>query len=142
MDIIREHSIFRQLSEAGIKPVAFANTYTKRFFANRPRWISATTAAVEAASNALSKDVRTPIVNSPGATAYPISGLTFLLVYRDQKDPAKGKALVDFIRWAMGEGQTYADDLSYAKLPDAVIKVNRAMLGSLTSNGKKLLASN
>ena len=49
LDIIREHSIFRQLSEAGIKPVAFANTYTKRFFANRPRWISATTAAVEAA---------------------------------------------------------------------------------------------
>ena len=104
--------------------------------------LQSTTAAVEAASNALSKDVRTPIVNSPGATAYPISGLTFLLVYRDQKDPAKGKALVDFIRWAMGEGQTYADDLSYAKLPDAVIKVNRAMLGSLTSNGKKLLASN
>src|SRR5437764_2761942 len=49
LDIIREHSIFKQLSEAGIKPVAFANTYTKRFFANRPRWISATTAAVEAA---------------------------------------------------------------------------------------------
>jgi len=104
--------------------------------------LQSTTAAVEAASNALSKDVRTPIVNSPGATAYPISGLTFLLVYRDQKDPAKGKALVDFIRWAMDEGQTYADDLSYAKLPDAVIKVNRATLGSLTSNGKKLLASN
>src|SRR5439155_16802125 len=47
LDIIREHSIFKQLSEAGIKPVAFANTYTKRFFANRPRLICASTAAVE-----------------------------------------------------------------------------------------------
>ncbi|HEY8204484.1 MAG TPA: hypothetical protein VIF81_07140 [Pyrinomonadaceae bacterium] len=49
LDIIREHSIFLQLKRATIEPVIFANTYTKRFFENRPRWISATTAAVEAA---------------------------------------------------------------------------------------------
>lgn len=49
LEIIREHSIFRQLADAGIKPVTFANAYTSRFFAERPRWISATTAAVEAA---------------------------------------------------------------------------------------------
>jgi 2,3-bisphosphoglycerate-independent phosphoglycerate mutase len=47
--IIREHSIFRQLRRAGIKRVTFANAYTQRFFEERPRWISATTAAVEAA---------------------------------------------------------------------------------------------
>lgn len=49
LEIIREHSIFRQLARAGIAPVTFANAYTKRFFEDRPRWISATTAAVEAA---------------------------------------------------------------------------------------------
>jgi 2,3-bisphosphoglycerate-independent phosphoglycerate mutase len=49
LDIIREHSIFVQLKSAGIGPITFANTYTKFFFENRPRWISATTAAVEAA---------------------------------------------------------------------------------------------
>lgn len=49
LEIIREHSIFRQLGKAGIAPVTFANAYTERFFAERPRWISATTAAVEAA---------------------------------------------------------------------------------------------
>jgi 2,3-bisphosphoglycerate-independent phosphoglycerate mutase len=49
LDIIREHSIFLQLKRAGIEPVIFANTYTKKFFEGRPRWISATTAAVEAA---------------------------------------------------------------------------------------------
>src|SRR5438270_10568965 len=48
LDIIREHSIFVQLETAGIAPIAFANTYTRRFFESRPRWISATTAAVEA----------------------------------------------------------------------------------------------
>ena len=49
LDIIREHSIFRQLKHKGIESITFANTYTKRFFERRPRWISATTAAVEAA---------------------------------------------------------------------------------------------
>ena len=49
LDIIREHSIFLQLKRAGVTPITFANTYTRRFFESRPRWISATTAAVEAA---------------------------------------------------------------------------------------------
>jgi 2,3-bisphosphoglycerate-independent phosphoglycerate mutase len=49
LEIIAEHSLFLQLKRAGVAPVIFANTYTKRFFETRPRWISATTAAVEAA---------------------------------------------------------------------------------------------
>ena len=49
LEIISAHSIFRQLREAGVGPVTFANAYTDRFFTERPRWISATTAAVEAA---------------------------------------------------------------------------------------------
>ena len=49
LDIIREHSIFLQLKQSGVESITFANTYTTQFFARRPRWISATTAAVEAA---------------------------------------------------------------------------------------------
>src|SRR6266850_6174073 len=49
LEIIREHSLFLQLTRAGVAPITFANTYTKMFFAERPRWVSATTAAVEAA---------------------------------------------------------------------------------------------
>ena len=49
LEIIREHSLFLQLTRAGIAPITFANTYTDRFFDERPRWVSATTAAVEAA---------------------------------------------------------------------------------------------
>jgi hypothetical protein len=49
LDIIREHSIFLQLKRAEIEDITFANTYTEAFFERRPRWISATTAAVEAA---------------------------------------------------------------------------------------------
>jgi len=49
LEILREHSIFLQLKRAGIEPITFANTYTQKFFDERPRWVSATTAAVEAA---------------------------------------------------------------------------------------------
>jgi 2,3-bisphosphoglycerate-independent phosphoglycerate mutase len=49
LEIIAEHSLFLQLKRAGITPITFANAYTKRFFKDRPRWVSATTAAVEAA---------------------------------------------------------------------------------------------
>jgi 2,3-bisphosphoglycerate-independent phosphoglycerate mutase len=50
LEIIRNNSIFRQLADAGVAPITFANAYTARFFNERPRWVSATTAAVEAAS--------------------------------------------------------------------------------------------
>ena len=49
LEIINDHSVFRQLRDAGVEPVTFANAYTDGFFTERPRWVSATTAAVEAA---------------------------------------------------------------------------------------------
>jgi phosphopentomutase len=49
LEILREHSLFLKLTRAGVTPITFANTYTDRFFDERPRWVSATTAAVEAA---------------------------------------------------------------------------------------------
>jgi hypothetical protein len=49
LEIIGKHSIFRQLGDSGVQPITFANAYTSRFFSERPRWVSATTAAVEAA---------------------------------------------------------------------------------------------
>ncbi|HEY0430342.1 MAG TPA: hypothetical protein VGC61_00955 [Pyrinomonadaceae bacterium] len=48
LEIIRERSIFLQLTRAGVQPITFANTYTHKFFEERPRWVSATTAAMEA----------------------------------------------------------------------------------------------
>ena len=60
------------------------------------------------------------MVNAPGDKAYPISGATWLLVYQQQKDAAKGKKLVEFLNWAMTKGETIASSLDYASLPDAV----------------------
>ncbi|MGH9957431.1 MAG: peptidase [Pyrinomonadaceae bacterium] len=49
LKIIREHSLFLKLKRMGVAPITFANAYTRPFFESRPRWVSATTAAVEAA---------------------------------------------------------------------------------------------
>ena len=91
--------------------------------------------------NQLAKDVRNPIVNAADPDAYPIAGLTFLLVYKDQPDPAKARALAQFIQWAMTDGQDVVESLDYARLPETVVKVNEMNLMTLTAGGKPVLAS-
>jgi phosphate transport system substrate-binding protein len=99
------------------------------------------TAAMTGVAALLAKDVRTPIVNSPAPEAWPISGLTFLIVYQDAKDAAKGLALARFLDWAIHDGQQYAGALGYAQLPEAIVKVNEGTLKLLTGGGKKLMAA-
>ncbi|PYJ35677.1 MAG: phosphate ABC transporter substrate-binding protein PstS [Verrucomicrobia bacterium] len=65
-------------------------------------------------------DFRFSMTNAPGKDAYPICGATWLLVYQQQKDPAKGKKLVEFLKWAAKDGEKMAKDLNYAPLPDSV----------------------
>jgi phosphate transport system substrate-binding protein len=65
-------------------------------------------------------DFRFSMTNAPGKDAYPICGATWLLVYEQQKDPAKGKKLVEFLKWAAKDGEKMAKDLDYAPLPDTV----------------------
>jgi phosphate transport system substrate-binding protein len=65
-------------------------------------------------------DYRVSIVNAPGAGAYPIASFTWLLVYQRQTDGAKGRKLVDFLRWALSDGQQSAASLDYAPLPSAL----------------------
>jgi phosphate transport system substrate-binding protein len=66
------------------------------------------------------EDFRFSMTNAPGKDAYPISGATWLLVYEQQKDPAKGKKLVAFLKWALTDGEKMATALDYAPLPDAL----------------------
>jgi len=73
-------------------------------------------------------DFRVSIVNSPNPEAYPISGFTWLLVYRNMEDKAKARELVEFIRWAIHDGQKYAPDLLYSPLPaDVVEKIDKKL---------------
>ena len=80
--------------------------------------IESVTAALATAE--IPDDFRFSMTNAPGKDAYPIAGATWLLVYQQQKDPAKGKKLVDFLKWAAKDGEKMAKNLDYAPLPENV----------------------
>ncbi len=84
--------------------------------------VESATAAAAAASVALpsNSDYRVSIVNARGAGAYPISSFTWILVYQNQPDATKGKKVVDFLTWALTDGQQQASTLDYAPLPAAM----------------------
>jgi phosphate transport system substrate-binding protein len=81
------------------------------------------------------------LTNPPGDGVYPISSFTWLLVYKDQPNEAKGKALVKFLWWAIHDGQKYPSGLLYAPLPEPVVKQIEAKIKQITYSGKPLLAA-
>lgn len=100
--------------------------------------LESTTAAAASAAASLPDDLRVSIVDPPGEQSYPIAGFTYLLVYQEQADRAKGRALADFLWWALHEGQGYAKDLLYAPLPAEVVQKAEAKVRALTFQGSPL----
>ena len=93
---------------------------------------SITAAAAEAARTLpVNTDYRISIVNAPGAASYPISSFTWILVYEQQPDSAKGRKLLDFLRWALTEGEAEAAALDYAPLPESMSASLRQRLDSV-----------
>jgi phosphate transport system substrate-binding protein len=101
------------------------------------RWIepgvASTTAAIEAFSRELDKDVRTPIVDPPASAkdAYPIAGLTFLIVPKEGKTAARARVVENFVQYVVSQGQDESEKLSYAKLPAALQKGDETLLAQL-----------
>jgi len=102
--------------------------------------VEGTAAAAAGLVQQMPRDMRMSLVNSPGADAYPIVGLTWILVYRDQTDLAKARAIVDFLRWAVVERnlEPFAADLYYAPLPEGVITRVREQLRTINHNGQAI----
>ena len=83
------------------------------------------------------------LVNAAGADSYPIASFSYILLYKELStdpnlDQAKAKALVDFISWAITDGQKTAEGLDYVPLPDGVVKLNQVTLKSLTFKGQPI----
>jgi phosphate transport system substrate-binding protein len=114
-------------------PVASVQNRAGNWIEPRPE---ATTAAIEAFSGELARDVRTPIVDPPASAkdAYPIAGLTFLLVPKQGKDPAKTQTLKDFVQYVVSEGQDEAAKLAFAKLPSQLQQQDQGMLAQVATS--------
>jgi phosphate transport system substrate-binding protein len=93
--------------------------------------IPSVTAAAAAAVKAMPKDFRVSITNAPGKGVYPMASFTWLLLYENPKDKAQSKAMVEFVKWALTDGQKMATALGYAPLPDEIVKLELAALGTI-----------
>lgn len=93
--------------------------------------VESVTLAAASAAGKMPPDFRVSITNAPGKGVYPISSFTWLLLYENAKNKAQAKAMVEFVKWALTDGQKFAAPLGYAPLPDEVVKLEMAALAKI-----------
>ena len=129
-----------ELSYAEQNGLATANVENSAGAFVAPGAEGATACASAAAAN-LPEDLRVMIAGCTGddEAIYPISGFSWVVLYADQQDAARGTALVNVLSWLITTGQQYGTDLSYAPLPDNVVAAAMDRLQTVTSGGDPLL---
>jgi phosphate transport system substrate-binding protein len=93
--------------------------------------VESVTAAAGAAAGKMPPDFRVSITNAPGKGVYPISSFTWILLYENPKDKMLAKAMLDYVKWALTDGQKFAAGLGYAPLPAEVVKLEMAALAKI-----------
>ncbi len=63
------------------------------------------------------------LTDQSGKNAWPISGATFILMYKAQEQAERAKEVLRFFDWAYADGNKLAIDLDYVPLPDSVVKM-------------------
>lgn len=111
-------------------------------------WVAPTAAgatmAIDAFRDQLAQDVRTPVVNPPASAkdAYPISGLTYLLVPKRGKTAEKEEIVKQFVQFIITDGQAAAEGLQYSKLPESLVSQDDKLLGELQTGGNRQASQN
>jgi len=102
--------------------------------------VAGATTALDSFGEAIALDVRTPIVDPPASAkdAYPISGVTFLLIPKDGSAQVDRQTVKDFARYAITDGQSATEGLYYAKLPKLLQDQDQKLLAEMTMDGKPL----
>ena len=103
-------------------------------------YTSPSVASATAAANGvtLPDDMRVMITNSSDASAYPIVGFTWILIYTNQTDKTKGTALVNMLWWAIHAGQADCAGLNYAQLSSAAVTKAEALIKSIKYQGQQI----
>jgi phosphate transport system substrate-binding protein len=79
-------------------------------------------AAASASGGKMSNDFRISLTNASGKDSYPISSFTWIYVPAVAKDPERGRAVADYLKWVYIGGQKIAQEQGYATLPDEVLE--------------------
>jgi phosphate transport system substrate-binding protein len=93
--------------------------------------LGSVSAAAAGVAKEMPEDFRVSITNAPGKTAYPISSFTWLLIPAKIQDSGKRDAIKGFLGWMLSDGQGYAEQLSYAKLPKEVVEKEKTAIGKV-----------
>jgi phosphate transport system substrate-binding protein len=96
----------------------------------------AAAAGAGAAAN-MPPDLKAVFVNAPGDDSYPIAGFSWIIVFKNQKDPVKGQELVDMLKYTVTDGQQFAQPLYYAPLPQAVRDLDEKAIATINVPDRK-----
>lgn len=92
-----------------------------------------------AAGAAWDKSFYQVLTDEPGKDSWPITGATFILMYKKQESPEKAAATLKFLDWAFAHGDKMASDLDYVPMPDSVVALIHKAWGSInTAAGKPI----
>jgi phosphate transport system substrate-binding protein len=80
------------------------------------------------------------LTEQPGKDAWPITGATFIMMYKAQEKPVQGSNSLKFFEWAYNNGDKMASDLEYVPLPDAVKTLVRSAWGDIKDASGKPIA--
>lgn len=116
-------------------PYGAVKNHAGNYIEPDPKYVTAAAASL----NDLPSDLRFSITDMPGSEAYPIAGSTWVLLYKDQSNPAQGKLVANFVEWAITDGQKYANELDYAVLAKNLVQKSQAALKTVTCGGKSCL---
>jgi phosphate transport system substrate-binding protein len=89
-----------------------------------PSFTSVAAAALAQLSK-MKDDFRVSLTNGPGAETYPITSFTWFYVPETAADPARGRAVANYLKWVYDRGQQIAQERGYSVLPDAVLEKAR-----------------
>ncbi len=101
--------------------------------------IPGVTQALTNAAKTLPEDLRFSITNAPGKKSYPISSATWFLLYKEQSEYNQARGVLEFMRWAVTEGQKFSTNLDYAPLPANIQALNVEKLKTVTYKGERIL---
>ena len=77
------------------------------------------------------------LTDQPGKDSWPITGASYIIIHKEQKNPKLAKAMLGFFDWSYHHGEKMASDLNYVPMPDNVVSLVQATWAqSVRADGK------
>ena len=96
-------------------------------------------ASAAAANTKVPADLTLTTINAPGATSYPITSQTFIIIYKDMckagRSASDAKLTKGFLNYGLSTGQAVEQQLDYAPLPASLLAKDKAQLAQMQCNG-------